>query len=111
LRKEVLAEDAEAAIAIMKRSLEEVGIDLSSYKIDIDIIMTGKSKTMRDRLQTILGTLVEMEKDTGMVEREALEAEIEEKYKISRADTNRLLGQLLREGTIYEPREGYLKKT
>ncbi len=29
LRKEVTAEDAEAAIAIMKRSLEEVGIDMS----------------------------------------------------------------------------------
>jgi replicative DNA helicase Mcm len=111
LRKEVTAEDAEAAIAIMKRSLEEVGIDLSSYKIDIDIIMTGKSKTTRDRLQIILGTLIEMEKETGMVEKEALEAELEEKYKISRSESTRFLGQLLREGTIYEPREGFLKKT
>jgi replicative DNA helicase Mcm len=111
LRKEVLAEDAEAAVAIMKRSLEEVGIDLSSYKIDIDIIMTGKSKSMRDRLQVILTTLMDMEKQTGMVERAALETELEEKYKVSRADAERLLGQLLREGTIYEPREGYLKKT
>jgi replicative DNA helicase Mcm len=111
LRKEVLAEDAEAAVAIMKRSLEEVGIDLSSFKIDIDIIMTGKSKSMRDRLQVILATLMDMEKQTGMVERAALEAELEEKYKVSRADADRLLGQLLREGTIYEPREGYLKKT
>jgi replicative DNA helicase Mcm len=111
LRKEVLAEDAEAAVAIMKRSLEEVGIDLSSYKIDIDIIMTGKSKSMRDRLQVILTTLRELEKDTGMVEKPALEAELEEKYQISRSETNRLLSQLLREGTIYEPREGYLKKT
>ncbi|MGD0494565.1 MAG: minichromosome maintenance protein MCM [Candidatus Bathyarchaeia archaeon] len=111
LRKEVLAEDAEAAVAIMKRSLEEVGIDLSSYKIDIDIIMTGKSKSMRDRLQVILTTLMDMEKQTGMVERAALEAELEEKYKVSRGDAERLLGQLLREGTIYEPREGYLKKT
>src|SRR4030043_829814 len=36
LRKEVQAEDAEAAIAIMNKSLGEVGIDLSSFKIDID---------------------------------------------------------------------------
>ncbi len=111
LRKEVTAEDAEAAIAIMKRSLEEVGIDLSSYKIDIDIIMTGKSKTMRDRLQTILSTLMELERETGMVEKARLFSEIETKYKVSKADAERLLGQLLREGTIYEPREGYLKKT
>ena len=111
LRKEVTAEDAEAAVAIMKRSLEEVGIDLSSYKIDIDIIMTGKSKTTRDRLQIILGTLMEMEKETGMVEKDALETELDEKYKISRSESSRYLGQLLREGTIYEPREGFLKKT
>jgi replicative DNA helicase Mcm len=111
LRKEVLAEDAEAAIAIMKRSLEEVGIDLSSYKIDIDIIMTGKSKSMRDRLQTMLSTLMEMEKDTGLVEKTALLDELEAKYKILRAEAERLINQLLREGTIYEPREGYLKKT
>jgi len=111
LRKEVLAEDAEAAVAIMKRSLEEVGIDLSSYKIDIDIIMTGKPKSLRDKLQTVLSVLMEMEKDTGIVEKTALLNEIETKYKISRAEAERLIGQLLREGTIYEPKEGYLKKT
>jgi replicative DNA helicase Mcm len=111
LRKEVLAEDAEAAIAIMKRSLEEVGIDLSSYKFDIDIIMTGKPKSLRDKLQTLISTLTEMEKETGMAERAALINELEMKYKISRGEAERLIGQLLREGTIYEPREGYLKKT
>ncbi len=111
LRKEVLAEDAEAAIAIMKKSLEEVGIDLSSYKYDIDIIMTGKPKSVRDKLQTVLSTLMEMEKETGIVERTAFLNELEMKYKISRGEAERLIGQLLREGTIYEPREGYLKKT
>jgi len=111
LRKEVLAEDAETAIAIMKRSLEEVGIDLSSYKIDIDIIMTGKPKSVRDKLQTVLSTLMEMEKETGIVEKTALLNELETKYTISRGEAERLITQLLREGTIYEPREGYLKKT
>ena len=111
LRKEVTAEDAEAAIAIMKRSLEEVGIDLSSYKMDIDIIMTGKPKSMRDKLQVILSVLIEMEKETGMVEKAALVSELETKHKIPRAETDRMIWQLLREGTIYEHREGYLKKT
>ena len=111
LRKEVSAEDAEAAIAIMKRSLEEVGIDLSSYKIDIDIIMTGKPKSLRDKLQTVLSTIMEMEKETGMVEKTALLNELEAAYGISGQEAERLIGQLLREGTIYSPREGYLKKT
>ncbi|MGB9779178.1 MAG: ATP-binding protein, partial [Candidatus Bathyarchaeales archaeon] len=84
LRKEVLAEDAEAAINIMKRSLEEVGIDLSSYKYDIDLIMTGKPKSVRDKLQTVLSTMLEMEKETGIVEKTALLNELETKYKILR---------------------------
>jgi replicative DNA helicase Mcm len=111
LRKEVLTEDAEAAITIMKRSLEEVGIDMSSYKIDIDLIMTGKPKSVRDKLQTVLSTLMEMEKETGIVEKTALLNELETKYTISIGEAERLIAQLLREGTIYEPRESYLKKT
>jgi replicative DNA helicase Mcm len=111
LRKEVTGEDAEAAIVLMKRSLEEVGIDLSSYKVDIDLIMTGRSKSIRDRLHIILSELMDMEKVTGIVEKEALVNELETKHKIPRAEIERMISQLLREGTIYEPREGCLKKT
>ncbi len=111
LRKEVTAEDAGAAITIMKKSLEEVGIDLSSYKMDIDLIMTGRPKSIRDRLSIVLSTLMTMEKATGIVEKEALVNELETKNKIPRGEVERMISQLLREGTIYEPREGCLKKT
>jgi replicative DNA helicase Mcm len=111
LRQQVTAEDAGAAIAIMKRSLEEVGIDLSSYKMDIDLIMTGRPKSIRDRLSIVLSTLMTMEKVTGIVEKDALVNELETKHKIARGEIERMISQLLREGTIYEPREGCLKKT
>jgi len=111
LRKEVTAEDAGAAIAIMKKSLEEVGIDLSSYKMDIDLIMTGRPKSIRDRLSIVLQTLMAMEKVTGMVEKDTLVSELETKQKIPRGESERMISQMLREGTIYEPREGCLKKT
>ena len=110
-RKEILAEDAEAAVAIMKRSLEEVGIDVSSKMLDIDIIMTGKPKSLRDKLQVVLGTVIEMERETGMVEKSALLEKLETERGVVGPEAERLLGQLLREGTIYSPREGYLKKT
>ena len=74
LRKEVTGEDAEAAITLMKRSLEEVGIDMSSYKMDIDFIMTGRPKSVRDKLQVVLSAVVEMEKETGSVDKDALVA-------------------------------------
>jgi replicative DNA helicase Mcm len=111
LRSTVTPEDAEAAIAIMKRSLEEVGIDLSNFKVDIDLIMTGRPKSIRDRLSIVLSTIMDMEKVTGIVERDALVNELETKHKISRGEIERMISQLLREGTIYEPREGSLKKT
>ena len=111
LRTEILAEDAEAAVAIMRRSLEEVGIDLSSRKFDIDIIMTGKPKSLRDKLRIILSTLVEMEKETGMVERSALLDRLRSEFDISNEEAERLIGTLIREGTVYEPRTGHLKKT
>jgi replicative DNA helicase Mcm len=111
LRSTVTAEDAEAAIVIMKRSLEEVGIDMSSYKVDIDLIMTGRPKSIRDRLGIVISTILEMEKITGIVERDALVNELEAKHKIPRGEVERMISQLLREGTIYEPREGSLKKT
>ena len=111
LRKEISVEDAEAAITIMKRSLEEVGIDVSSSKIDIDLIMTGKPKSLRDKLQIVISTMMQMERETGLVEKTALLNELETKHNISEGEAERLMGQLLREGTIYSPREGYLKKT
>ncbi|MEM2974898.1 MAG: minichromosome maintenance protein MCM, partial [Candidatus Bathyarchaeia archaeon] len=111
LRKEVLAEDAEAAIAIMKKSLEEVGIDISSGKIDIDSIMTGKPKSLRDKLQLILNMIMELERETGMVERKALIEQLQTKHDIYPQEAERLINQLIKEGTIYSPREGYLKKT
>jgi len=110
-RKEVLAEDAEAAIRIMGMSLKEVGIDVTSGKQDIDIIMTGRPKSVRDRLQVILGAIIEMEKETGMVEKSALLQKLQSENEINNMEAERLIGQLIREGTIYSPREGYLKKT
>jgi replicative DNA helicase Mcm len=111
LRKEVLPEDAEAAILLMKKSLEEVGIDVSSQKFDIDIIMTGKPKSLQDKLRSVLGAIVEMERETGMVKKSELLEKLGIEYSIQSLEAERLIGQMLREGTIYAPREGYLKKT
>jgi hypothetical protein len=46
-----------------------------------------------------------------LVEKTALLDELETKYKVLRGEAEKLIGQLLREGTIYSPREDYLKKT
>jgi replicative DNA helicase Mcm len=110
LRKEILPEDAEASITIMRKSLGEVGVDVATGKTDIDLIYSGKPKSMRDRLQIILGTIIEMEKETGMVEKTALIDKLTKERDITAQEAEKLVAQLEKEGTIYKPREGYLKK-
>ena len=111
LRQEITSEDAEYAIAIMRRSLEESGIDVSSHKIDIDIIMTGKPKSMQDKLKVILTVLRDMESETGSVNQSDLLNKLASDFDIQRAEAERLIGQLIKEGMMYEPRTGFLKKT
>src|SRR3990170_6285047 len=111
LRKEILVEDAEAAITIMRKSLGEVGVDVTTGKTDIDLIYSGKPKSMRDRLHIILNTIMEMEKETGgMVEKTALIDKLTKERDMDSQEAEKLLTQLEKEGTIYRPREGYYKK-
>lgn len=111
LREKVLVEDADQAIEIMKTSLEQVGIDVSSNKFDIDILMTGKPKSLRDKLSVLLGLISSMEKETGIVDKERLIERLQAEYDISAGEAERLIGQMLKEGTLFAPRDGFIKKT
>ncbi len=110
LKKEVSVEDAEAAIVIMNKSLEEVGIDISTHMRDIDVIMVGKPKSMQDKLRLILDEIVAMSKETGMVDKKLLVETLFDKYKIEIIESQKLIGRLIRDGTIYERRPGFLSK-
>jgi replicative DNA helicase Mcm len=111
LKDTVELEDAERAIEIMKISLEQVGIDISSQKFDIDIIMTGKPKSLRDKLSIILGLITTMEKETGMVDKERLMERLQTEYDILAGEADRMIKQMLKEGSLFEPKNGFLKKT
>jgi replicative DNA helicase Mcm len=111
LRKEVLPEDAEAAILITTKSLQQVGVDLETGKIDIDVIMTGYPKSTREKLSIIIKVIMELGRQMGLVDRQALLETLEEEYKIERDEAAKLIAQLIREGTIFEPRPGYYQKT
>jgi replicative DNA helicase Mcm len=110
LRKKITPEDAEAAIAIMNRSLEEVGIDLSTHMRDIDIIMTGKPKSVQEKLRVILSEIIELSRETGMVEKAHLLQQLSSKHGIETLESQKLIGRMIRDGTIYEPRPDFLKK-
>lgn len=110
LREKITVEDAQAAVLLMQLSMRQVGIDTTTGRIDIDLIMTGKPKSLRDKLQLILSTIVEAEQTGEMIRDEALYERIETDYDISRGEAEKLLSQLLRDGMVYSPKPGYLKK-
>jgi DNA replicative helicase MCM subunit Mcm2 (Cdc46/Mcm family) len=74
---------------------------------DVDLIIAGKPKSLR---RAVLEALEQLANQEGMVSKDTLMTELGEKG-ILPEEGNRLISVLLREGTIYEPKEGYLKKT
>ncbi len=111
LRDEVTVDDAKAVIALMQRSLEQVGIDVTTGQIDIDLIYSGKPRSLQVQLQKVLQTISEMERVSGTVKDDELYDALLNDYQISRAEAAKLVSVLMRDGTIYSPRPGYYKRT
>lgn len=110
LRDKVIADDAQAAVRLVQVSLQQVGFDRETGEFDIDNIMIGRAKSQRDKLQTILTMLRELEKEfTGGVPIEKL-VERAELDGISSEFVRQAVIQLRdKDGLIFEPRPGRLK--
>ncbi len=111
LKPKVSVEDTRAAIRLMTVSLQDVGIDTTTGKVDIDVIMTGKPKSVRDKMAFIMDCIAQMEKETGMVEEKALYETILKKIDVSEEEARRIVGQLIREGVLYSPKSGVIRRT
>jgi replicative DNA helicase Mcm len=111
LRDLVEAEDARAIIRLMTLSLQDVGIDTTTGKMDIDVIMTGKPKSLRDKMQVVISTFVDLEKQLGIVEDATLYQALSRKVDITDDEARRLVDQLVKEGILYSPKPGHLKRT
>ena len=111
LREEVTVEDAEAAINLMTTSLEQVGIDITTGEIDIDILYSGKPRSLQNQLQKVLQVIGEMERISGSVRDDDLYDSLMSDHGLGRAEAAKLISVLMRDGTIYSPRPGYYKRT
>lgn len=63
-----------------------------------------------EREHAVLLILMELEKQAIPVLKENLFSEVEVKYQISKDETKKSLMVLMREGDVYEPMEGYVRK-
>jgi replicative DNA helicase Mcm len=95
----------------MTVSLSDVGVDVKTGAMDIDVIMTGKPRSLRDSFQRVIETVGEMERETGTVEETVLIAALVDKEKMEEREARRLIGQLIKEGILYSPKPGRLKRT
>jgi len=111
LRNEVTVEDTNAIIRLMTIALQDVGIDTTTGRMDIDTIMTGKPKSLRDRMQSILSTVAALERETGTVLESKLYEELSRTAGLSEAEARTLVNQLIRDGILYSPKSGHLKRT
>jgi replicative DNA helicase Mcm len=109
LRTEVTKEDAEAVITLMQSSLEQVGIDVSTGQIDIDILYTGKPRSLQTQLQKVLGKIAELERTGPVKDDDLYEALAED--GVNRSEAAKLISTLMRDGTIFSPRPGTYRRT
>ena len=67
--------------------------------------------SLRDKIQVVLEVLEEMQREYGIAKRDELTARLSKEHDIPSSEVEEILGMLIREGKVFEPRIGYLKKT
>jgi len=105
LKSVITEEDAAEAIRLVKSMLESVGIDVESGEIDIDVIMTGKPKSQREKMIIIEEIVRNLAKEDGCAKVKAIVSKAREQ-NIEDKLVEEVLTRMRREGLIYEVREG-----
>ncbi|MEM3659433.1 MAG: LAGLIDADG family homing endonuclease [Thermoproteota archaeon] len=109
LREEVTVEDAEVAIRLMNYSLSTAGLDVSSGKIDIDILMTGRSRSRWEKMRIILKEIENLESEIGKASLSELRRRCAEK-KIEPDEFYKLIEQMREQGVIMFPDEDTVRR-
>jgi replicative DNA helicase Mcm len=111
LKDTVDTEDAERAIRLVKKSLEETVTDPETGKIDIDIVTSGVTHSKQNSINTVLKIIKDFmaqENDMTPIEHIVTEgiAKGLDETKVMAA-----LEDLERKGEIYKPRHHFVKPT
>ena len=108
LSDDITVEDGERAIALVRRSLEDVGIDPETGEYDADIVEAGTSKSQRDRIKTVKELIDDI---SGKYEsNSAPEGEVLNRADDIDMDTGKVkneIEKLKQKGEVYEPEEGH----
>ncbi|RLE84985.1 MAG: Minichromosome maintenance protein MCM [Thermoprotei archaeon] len=112
LSEVVTVEDAEAAIDLMNYFLHEVGIDIETRRLDIDVVMTGQSMSQREKIMILMDLIKRMieENEGDPVKREDVVARATE-MGFDELFVRKVIEKLQETGELMEPRPGYILRT
>ncbi|MBY9000224.1 MAG: helix-turn-helix domain-containing protein, partial [Candidatus Heimdallarchaeota archaeon] len=110
LKDEVTIDHVEAAINLLRSSLEQVGKDPVTGKVDIDFLLSGTTKASRSKMQTVIDIIKE-ESRKGSVDIVAVKLvkELAKANNVEEDFVDKVIEQLRSNGEIYSPRDGYVK--
>ncbi|MCR6623490.1 MAG: minichromosome maintenance protein MCM [archaeon YNP-WB-062] len=112
LRDVATKDDAEAAIRLMNYVLEKTAYDVETEKIDIDMLLTGKTKSQRDKMNIIMDYIRSKVKEIGgPIKKEFAAEEIEKAHGIEKNTVLEIIEKLLKEGILFEAKPGYVMPT
>ena len=107
LKNQVEGDDAERAIFLFNKMLENSGIDVNTGKVDIGVLQ-GRPRSEVSKLSTFMETIrsLEAQTKTPVLEQDLVDELIKtEKFK-DEDEVRRFVRKMNQEGTIYESKPG-----
>ncbi len=104
-------EDVDRAVALVMRTLNDVGIDPETGEFDADIIEAGTSKSQRDRIKNLKTIVSDVEEryDDGAPLSEVYE--VANEFGIDRSKAEHEIDKLKQKGELYENGDGTIRTT
>lgn len=111
LNNTITTADVNRVIRIVTESLKQVMTDPETGKLDADIISTGMAKSQRDKAKLIRDIIREVQQghEGKAPKQEVIQRAIEAGIEEDKAED--MIKRLKREGSIFEPRNGFLQTT
>ncbi|KXB03437.1 hypothetical protein AKJ45_01625, partial [candidate division MSBL1 archaeon SCGC-AAA261F19] len=103
LSEEISEEDVNVAINLVKSSLKQVGVDPETMKPDIDVLMTGRSRTQREKFSRIMKIIEELEDEYGDAAPIKEVRRMAEEDGIKKEFVDEMISREKRNGRLYEP--------
>jgi replicative DNA helicase Mcm len=111
LDSKIKRSDARRAIELLKYCLMQVGIDPETGQIDIDVLSTGISTSTKNKMylvRDLISALEEKKGDKKVAISEVVSAA--ETKGLDESTVMQIIDKLNREGEIFKPAEGFVKK-